>query len=434
MKKFVLLVVLVVLPLLVFAIGAKEGAQSSQGNYLRFAWWGNPTRDERTIGMVRLFEQKNPGITVETETAGFDAYWLMLGSQAAAGNLPDVIQQDLSYIVQYNDRNQLVDLNSFVQRNVIDLSQWNDASLASGRLSNKLIAIPLGTNTWGLGADRGTLQRAGVTINDATWTWKEYEQIALQIFQSTRVQTMPIVNSMEFMYVFENIVRQFGVPFFAADGKSLGFANNTQAQNAIKDVIDMQLRLKAAGALYDPQDAAILGRGMPEYPHAQGKTWNNFHWSNQHIGHQNAAGRPYEYFIFPSVNGNKSPFGAYLRPAMFISMVSSSKNQELAARFINFFINDLEANRILLAERGIPLSGNVRNDLASRVDADNKYLFDFITKIMPFTSPIDPPYPSGAGEFQDVVGQLLLQCLDGRISSDAFITQMIQSGNAILSR
>ena len=433
MKRRGLLLLALIIPALVFARGAVQPS-SEAGGYLRFAWWGNPTRDERTIAVARLFEQKNPGVTVETETAGFDAYWLMLGSQAAAGNLPDVIQQDLSYIVQYNDRNQLVDMGPLVQQGIIDLSQWSESALASGRLNNRLIAIPLGTNTWGLGADRGTLQRAGVTIDDTTWTWKEYESYALQIFQRTGVQTMPIVNSMEFMYVFENIVRQFGVPFFAADGKSLGFANNAQARAAIKDVMDMQLRLKAAGALYDPQDAAILGRGMPEYPHAQGKTWNNFHWSNQHIGHQNAAGRPYDYFIFPSVNGNKSPYGAYLRPAMFISMVSSSRNQELAAKYVNFFLNDLEANRLLLAERGIPLPANVRNDLAARVDGDNKYLFDFITKIMPFTSPIDPPYPSAAGEFQDVAGQLLLQCLEGRITSDAFITQMIQTASTILNR
>jgi len=432
MKKAVLVLIFLVIPLIVFARGADQGA--SGGGYLRFAWWGNPTRDERTISVARLFEQKNPGVTVETETAGFDAYWLMLASQAAAGNLPDVMQQDLSYIKQYNDRNQLVDLAPVAQRGAIDLSQWTESALASGRLNGKLIALSLGTNTWGIGVDRGVLQKAGVNINDSTWTWKEYEQAALAIFRSTGVQTMPIVNTMEFQYVFEHIVRQFGVPLYSEDGKSIGFSGSSAAQAALRDIMDMQLRLKAAGALYDPQDAAIIGRGMPEYPLAQGRTWNNFHWSNQHVGHQNAAGRPLDYYMFPSVSGNKSPFGAYLRPSQFISMLSSSRNQDLGAKFVNFFINDLEANRILLAERGIPLPAPVRNDLSSRVDTDTKYLFDFISKISPFTSPMDPPYPSASGEVQDVVGPIILQCLDGRISVDACMTQIIQAANSILSR
>ena len=434
MKKYLLLVLVLVVA---FGITScrRETVQDDEGNYLRFAWWGNPTRDERTIEMTRLFEQRNPGVTVETETAGFDAYWLMLGTQAAAGNLPDVIQQDLSYIVQYNDRNQLVDLTPFTRRGgPIDLSNWTDASLGSGRINNRLIAISLGTNTWGMGVHRGVLQRAGVSIDDTTWTWTDYERFDLQIFQATGVQTMPIVNSMEFMFVFENIVRQFGASLYSADGRSLGFTDNTQAQAAIRAVIDMQLRLRQAGALYDPQDAAVLGRGMPEAPHAQGRVWNNFHWSNQHIGHQAAAGQPMDYFIFPSVAGQRNPFGAYLRASQFASITSTSTSQNLAARFVNFFINDIDGNRVLLAERGIPLPSHVRDDLASRVDADNRYLFDFIDKIMPFTSPANPPYPGGAGEIQDVVGQLLLQCMMGQITSEVFVTRMISSANDILSR
>ena len=433
MKKIGLFLVILTLPVLIFARGAEQPSGTT-GGYLRFAWWGNPTRDERTIAVARLFEQKNPGVTIETETAGFDAYWTMLAAQAAAGNLPDVMQQDVSFIAQYTDRNQLVDMNTFARSGAINLSQWPESGLASGTLNGRLVGLPLGTNTWGMGVDRAVLERAGVTINDTTWTWREYEQYALQIYQRTQVQTMPIVQVQEYLFPIQHVVRQFGVALYAPDEKSLGFTNNAQAQAAVKELIDMQLRLRAAGALYDPQDAAIAGRAMEESPMAQGRTWNNFHWSNQHIGHQNAAGRPLDYFMFPSVSGNRAPFGAYLRPSQYISMLTSSRNQELAARFVDFFANDLEANRILMAERGIPLPSNVQNDLAGRVDADNRYLFDFIAKITPFCSPIDPPEPARSGEVRDVMAPILLQALTGRLGSDAALNQMIQAGNAVLSR
>jgi multiple sugar transport system substrate-binding protein len=430
MKRIALFLAVLSMPALLFAAGGgqQQAPGGSEGGYLRFAWWGNATRDERTIKVAQLFMEKNPGVTVETEPAMWDGYWPKLNTQAAAGSLPDVMQQDYMYIAQYNDRNQLVDLNTFAKSGLIDLSKWSDSALSSGQLGGKLIALSLGTNAWGMGVDPAVLQKAGVTINDTTWTWKDYEQIALTVYQKTGVQTMP---PNEFHQVFEHIVRQSGKPFFAADGKSMGFTDNPAL---IKEVIDIHLRLKAAGALYDPEDAFILGRAMEEESISTGKAWNAYYWSNQHVGHLNAAKRPLEFYIFPTVNGNKAPYGTYLKPSQFISILTASKNQDLAAKFVNFVLNDPEANRILMAERGIPVPSHIRDDLSPRVDANMKYLFDYITKVSPYTSPIDPPDPAAAGEVRDVMRPLLLQCLTGRISSADAVVQMVQAANAVLSR
>lgn len=425
MKRTVLILAALAIPAMLFATGQKA---SSGSGYLRFAWWGNTTRDERTIQVSQLFMTKNAGVTVETEPTNWDGYWPKLNTQAAAGSLPDVMQQDYMYIAQYNDRNQLVDLNTYVQKGVIDLSKWPDSAVASGRLGNKLVALSLGTNAWGMGVDAAVLQKAGVAVTDTTWTWKDFEQNALTIFQKTGVQTMPMN---EFHQAFEHVVRQAGKPFFATNGKSLGW---TDSPALIKDILDMHLRLKTAGALYDPADAFILGRAMEEEPISAGKTWNAYYWSNQHVGHINAAKRPLEFYMFPTISGNKAPYGTYLKPSQFISILASSANPDLAAQFVNFFINDLDANRILLAERGIPVPTSVREDLAPRVDPNMKYLFDYITKVSPFTSPIDPPDPAAAGEVRDVMRPILLQCLNGGVNSTDAVNRMIQAANAVLSR
>jgi multiple sugar transport system substrate-binding protein len=101
---------------------------------------------------------------------------------------------------------------------------------------------------------------------------------------------------------------------------------------------------------------------------------------------------------------------------------------------VNFFVNDLEANRILLAERGIPVPTSVREDLSPRVDPGMKYLFDYITKVTPLTTAIDPPDPGASGEVRDVMRPVLLECLTGRISSTDAVARMIQLANAVLSR
>ena len=430
MKKICLILAILTLPALIFATGQQSAF--GDGYYIRHAWWGNTVRDERTIRVAQLFMEKNPGVTVETEPSGWDDYWPKLNTQAAAGSLPDVMQQDYQYIEQYNNRNQLVDLNAYAQRGVIDLSKWSDAGLAGGRLGNKLIALNIGTNAMGFGFDPAIVQQAGVVIDDTKWTWKDFEATALAIYQKTGVQTDVARDHMHLYW--EHIVRQFGSPFFAPDHKSLGFTNNAQAKAALVADLEMYLRLRAAGALYDPEDSFIAGRAMEEGALARGKTWQATYWSNQHVGQQTAAKRPLAYYILPAVNAQQAPYGTYLKPGQFISILTSSKSQDLAAKYVNFFVNDLEANRILLAERGIPIPSNVREDLASRVNADMKYLFDFITKVTPYTTPIDPPDAPQAGEVRDVMRPILLQCLTGRVGAAAAVDQMIAAANAVLSR
>lgn len=434
MKKLWLLIAgLLIAPALIFATGTQQ--PSSSGGTIRFAWWGNPTRDERTLKVIELFEQKNPGVKVEPETTSWGGYWDNLAAQTAGNNLPDVIQMDYAYIEQYSSRNLLVDLQPFAQRKAIDLSNWSDAGLAGGRVGGKLTGLNLGVNAWGVEADRTVLQRAGVTVNDTTWTWREFEAAALQIYQRTGVQTLGFGVDMYYQ-IIENAVRYLGVPFYSKDGKSLGFTNNAAALAAVKELLDMQLRLRTAGALYNVEEAFVTGRSAAEMPLPMGKTWNNWNWSNQHVSQVETANRPLDYYICPAPTstGMKAPFGTYIKPSMLISMVSTSKNQELAAKFINFFLNDPEANRILLGERGVPIPTNIQQDLSTRVSADMKYTFDFINRASGVSSPIDPADPTRAAEARDAIRPIIIQCLTGRITSDAALTQMVQAANAVLSR
>jgi multiple sugar transport system substrate-binding protein len=430
MKKIGILLFVLILPMMLFGAASRDTA--SEESYLRFAWWGNPTRDERTEAVVRLFEQKNPGVKIETETSLFAGYWDNLAAQAAAGNLPDVMQQDYAYIEQYNNRNMLVDLTPFAQRGLINLSNWSDAALAGGRLDGKLIGLSLGTNAWGMEADQGVLQRAGVTINDTSWTWREFEQAALQIHQRTGVQTMPMN---EHYQIIENLVRYFGASMYSRDGRSLGFTTNIAALAALRELLDMHIRLKNAGALYDPEDGFIQ-RGVAEVVMVAGKTWNNWNWSNQHVAYVAAANRPLNFFVCPApaATGMKAPFGTYLKPSMLISILSTSKNQELAARFVDFMANDVDANRILLAERGVPLPTHILADLAPRVDPNMRYTFDYITRATTVSSAINPPDPARAGEARDAMRPILLNCLIGRIAPEAAVAQMVAAANVILSR
>ena len=429
MKKFTLVLLILALPALLFARG---GQQASEENYIRFAWWGNPTRDARTNEIIQMFMQRNPGVVIETETVGWGDYWPRINTLAAAGDLPDVMQHDTSVILQHVRANLLEDLNPFAQRGLINLQNWSQAGLSAGVINNRLYGLVLGTNSWGIGVETGVLQRAGITINDETWTWVDYERIAMEIFQRTGVQTHP---PMQYRQTIEHISRQFGLPLFSADERSLGMTGNQQAINAFAAVIDIYHRLNAAGALFNVDDGFIDGIQMAEGPMARGLVWNSAHWSNQHIAHQNSVGRQLSYYMLPTVQSPpRAPFGLYFRASMYISMTTHAQNKDLAARFIDFFCNDIEANRVLEAERGVPIPSNIREDLYPRVDEGNRYIFDYITKITPFASPGDPPAPARAIEAELMMRAILHAGLNARTPALQIVNQMLQEGNAILTR
>ena len=428
MKKFALILLTLALPALLFAAGGQAGASGDSGNHIRFAWWGNATRDERTQNAINLFMQRNPGITVEPQIGTFGGgYWDVLASQAAARDLPDVIQQDVSYILRYAD--QLADLRPFVDRGLIDLSQWPEASLGAGVINGRLVGLLLGTNALNMFADPAVLERAGVTIDDTTWSWADYERIAIQIFQRTGVQTYP---AWQIRHIIESLSIQNGTTLFTADGRRMGIAANAQALAALRSYLEMELRLRAAGALYDPDDAFIEGRAMAEGPMERGRTWNGIGWNNQHTAHQAAAGRPLISLMVPSIAGNGRP-GIYFRASMYISMAESSTNKDLAARFINFFINDFEANRILLAERGIPVPSNIQNDVYRLVNQDVRYTFDYITRITPYAGG-GHVYPGNAGEVETMLKSVTQRILTGRTTLDAGLQEMVRESDAILAR
>ena len=426
MKKMFLVLAVLMLPALLFATGVQQG--TSGGGYLRFAWWGNATRDERTQNVINLFVQRNPGVTIEPQIGTFGGgYWDVLAAQAASRDLPDVIQQDVSYIMRYAD--QLADLQPFANRGIIDLSKWPQASLGNGTINNRMVGLLLGINALNMGVDPAVLTRAGVTFDDTKWSWADYERICLQIFQATGIQTYPAV---QIRHILESLALQTNSSLFTADGRQLGMAVNQQTYDALKAYLEMELRLMTAGALFDPDDAFIQGRAMAEEPLERGRTWNMDFWNNQIEAHQDAANRKLESKMIPSITGNSSP-GMYLRSSMYISMAENSTNKDLAARFINFFINDIEANRILLGERGIPVPTDVKADLYSRVSAGTQYAFDYIDRITPFASS-GTNYPANAGEVEAMLQNVTQRILTGRTTVDAGLQEMVRESNAILAR
>jgi multiple sugar transport system substrate-binding protein len=425
MKKTLCVLIAFALPALVFTAGQNQ----ADSNYLRLTWWGNTVRDEQTLKVVELFKSRNPGVTIDTEATGWGGYWDKVNTQAASGSAPDIMQQDYLYIKQWASRNQLLDLTPYIQNGTIDVSNVPASVVDSGKIDGKLYGLPLGTTIYCMAVDPAILARAGIPAFDSfTWTLGNFERIAETVYQKTGVRTSPFGTGDAFPDV-ENVLRQSGVPFYAPDGTKLGFSDPA----VLKEFWDMELRLLDKGVLI-PASEAFVQTSMEEDPLAKGTAWNKALWNTQIVAQTDAAGRPLELVFLPRISNYKRP-GAFLKPSMFFSITAKAENPALVAKFLNFFLNDAEANDIIRGERGVPIVASVRDSLSTKIGASQKIAFDILSEAAAkgYVSPVDPPYPGQSGEVNALLRDITVQVLNKTVTPEAGAVSFIEKANKILS-
>ena len=106
----------------------------------------------------------------------------------------------------------------------------------------------------------------------------------------------------------------------------------------------------------------------------------------------------------------------------------------MAAAFINFFVNDIEANRVLGGERGVPIIGQVRNTLAEEADDTVRIVFEYIDLIGRIASRPQPPEPAGMMEFSDLIERTQEQISFGVITPEQAAANVVREGAEILAR
>ncbi|MCL6557319.1 MAG: ABC transporter substrate-binding protein [Firmicutes bacterium] len=422
-------VFLVLLAVIVFVSAALSTYAAPAKITLRVAWWGNPTRDARTLKVIQMYMEKNPNVVIEPEYTSWAGYWDKIAAQAAANNLPDVMQHDYAYLLQYVQKNLLLNLSPSVSLRKIDLSGVDPTYTSGGKVKGRYYGISLGTNAVCLVYDPAVLQKAGLAPPKNDWTWADFEKMAAEIYQKTGVQTLPIFTT-DPRVGFDNWIRQTGKAFFnPKDGASLGFTD----EKLLTEFFDLQLRLLKAGVLVKPE-VAFVTTTPAEDPFGKGNSWVQFVWSNQVIATQEGAKRPISIALLPRIANSKRP-GTYLKPSMFFSVSRSTKYKDEAIKFINYFINDIEANKVLLAERGIPIVPAVRDALKEMLDPVNKQVFDYIDLVgNKNASPIDPPDPPNAGEVLKLFRTITQEVLYGAITPKEAAARFIKEANEILAK
>ncbi|HMQ52959.1 MAG TPA: sugar ABC transporter substrate-binding protein [Anaerolineae bacterium] len=399
---------------------------------LRIAWWGPKDRHDRTIEVIEMYEAENPNVEITFEFSGWEDYWTKMTTQAAGGNLPDVMQQDYARLEEWVSRGLMMPLDDYVESGTIDLSNVPEASIDGGRIDGQLYGINLGNNSQMVILDADAFERAGVELPPQDWTWQDFEEIALKLHEELGIWGIGLGLTNE--QLWKSLYLGHGEWAYAEDGSQLGYSDD----QIFVDYLNMLLRLQEAGAMLSREDelAQFTGVGPENDPIVTGQAAMAIYWSNQITAIQNAAGEDRNFILthLPRPEGGQP--SNYLKPSMFFSITTQAQHPDEAARFINYFINDVEANEVLLAERGVPISPEIQQALEPLLGPPQRAAFEYVKRVEEDNSPIRPPDPPGHGDlvanvwFPEVIDPVMF----GLISPEEGAAQLREMGTQILSR
>ncbi|TRZ38186.1 extracellular solute-binding protein [Niallia circulans] len=416
--------------ILLFSLAAcsSSGKETSGGKddkiTLRVAWWGGQPRHDYTMKVIEMYEKAHPNIEIEAEFANFDDYWKKLAPMAAANQLPDIIQMDTAYLSQYGEKGQLEDLTKYTEDGTIDVSSIDENTISGGKIGANLYGFNLGSNVLSVITNDDMLTESGVELNDEAWTWDQFVQMATDVQTSTDKYGTNGMNPADVFFPY--YLRTQGERFYNETGDGLAYKND----QLFVDYFNMQLDLVDAKAFPTP-DVQAQVKGLEDDFIVKGNAAMTWNWSNQYLGFAQLTDSPLSLNLPPEQADNTALF---LKPSMYFSVPKSSEHKEEAAKFIDFFVNDVEANKLIKGDRGVPVSSKVIEAIKPELTEEETKIFEYVEKASQNASKADPPDPLGSAEVMKALKDVSEQILFKKITPDAGAKTFRAKAEEILAR
>jgi len=386
-------------------------------------WWGSPNRASLTNSAFSLFEQKHSqyGISGSYKTA-FGDYWDQMASLIAASQAPDLMQMDVSYIAQYANKGYVLDLTPYAQSQ-ISIKGVDPGLIHQGLVGGKLYGVPIASNTQATFVNMDILSQAGLSSLPKDWTWNGLANFCTQVAKHLPAGVWPMDDAAGSGMLFRVWLLQHGSDMYTPDGR---FGASRQQ---VADWFQFWQDLREAGGLVP---MAFLQEGQVVNPGttliALNKVLIGFDWSNQLA----------QYLAFTKENVTLAPVpqgthpGSYLKASQLLSISATTKYPSQAAQFINFWINDVDAAKILGIDRGLPVtqqsSAAVRPTLTAAQQAEVDFM---VAQSRLVTSAMRDP--SGSGPAMSGLTQIAIQLAQGKLTVASATDQFIQQANSTLT-
>jgi multiple sugar transport system substrate-binding protein len=153
-----------------------RAASAAEGTTITWSTWGNAWMREINRRVVRAFEAEHPGLRVELVQHPWEEYFTWLSQEWAAGRSPDVMM--INYVPARAQQGMLADLEPWLARDGLDLSDFYPTLLALFRYQGALHGLPRDNDTKVIYYNQAAFEQAGLPYPRPGWNWDDLRALA----------------------------------------------------------------------------------------------------------------------------------------------------------------------------------------------------------------------------------------------------------------
>lgn len=377
---------------LTFGVPGGNPARAAEAVPLQAMWWGSNDRTRRTVAVADLFHKQHPDISVTGQSISGNAYWTKLATEMAGQDVADIFQLEPNTIADYSKRGACMALDEFVP-DTLKVEDFGKKILQLTTINGKLYGIGLGLNSFCMFYDEAVFKKIGLKPPTEQTTWKDYADLAVEVTKAVgKSHYWGGPYGARYQYVLDAWMRQRGKSLFSAEG-GLGFGIDDA-----KEWYAYWEDLRKRGGTVTPDVQTQDQDTIESNSLALGNSAMGMAYSNEMIGFQLLTKNTLGITMLPREKAG-GPSGHYYRPALIWSVGVNSKHGKAAAEFISFFVNDVQAGKILGCERGVPMSPKVRAAILPDLTPTEQATVKYINLLQDQVGDYPAPAPLGATEY-----------------------------------
>jgi multiple sugar transport system substrate-binding protein len=266
-----------------------------------------------------------------------------------------------------------------------------------GQVNGVTSGVPLSINAFALLYDTVAFESAGLAPPNRDTTWDDFATLCIDMTKAIdKPNVWAVGNAARYSYALEAFLVQRGKRLYAEDGQ-IGF----DAKDAT-DWYGYWDSLAKNGGCVSAEVQALDKIQIDSNPLSTGHAVMAIAFSNMLVGYQALQQNPIGLTVLP-VAETGGPSGLFYKAGQQFGVANNAKNPELAARFLDFFLNDIEAGKALGLERGVPINLDVRAAVKPTLNEIEARSYDYIDSIADISGDYPPQVPVGASELEERV-------------------------------
>jgi len=297
-------------------------------------------------------------------------------------------------------------------------------AVQNGQVSGVQYGVTTGTNALSMIINPKVFEAAGVDLPDtATWAWDEFAATAAAVTDASPKGTYGTASTLTHDSL-DLYARQRGEMLYTADGKLGLTAGTVEAFLAFSKQLTDSGAAPPATIIEEERSVSTEQTLM-----ATGKAAMMLIWSNFETPLSGAAD---EVLTIGKLPGESAGPGIWLQSSQYWAISAKTKFPAESARLVKYLVNDVDAAKLILNDRGVSASRTVREAVSPQLEKPAQAEVAYVGEIGAL--PLKPTYigPTGSTAVQDITNRALSDTLFGRKSpAEAAGTWMSESEQAI---